>query len=152
MHAAEGSISKLPFIRIADEDKRQAFLKKYQQAKENVKNVGNMSPAQAYKMFKYGYSTEGFISQSIPVMDLEEVLHHDLLYKFYPKARDIKVRFTEGYGASFNRGDKSITLGIDRFIGHDDWSGFGTHRDPEGSGRTEVRHRYRQGRHRGPPA
>jgi len=119
MHAAEGSISKLPFIRIADEDKRQAFLKKYQQAKENVKNVGNMSPAQAYKMFKYGYSTEGFISQSIPVMDLEEVLHHDLLYKFYPKARDIKVRFTEGYGASFNRGDKSITLGIDRFIGHE---------------------------------
>jgi hypothetical protein len=119
MHAAEGSISKLPFIRIADEDKRQKFLKRYLQARETSKKIGNVDAAKALMMWKFGTSVEGLIANSIPVMDLEEILHHDLLYKFYPKARDIKVRFTQGYGASFNRGDKSITLGIDRFIGHE---------------------------------
>lgn len=119
MHAAEGSISKLPFIRISDEDKRQKFLKDYLAAKQGAQNLNTSDPYAMYRAFKFGLSPEGLISRFIPTMDLEEILHHDLLYKFYPNARDIKVNFTEGYGASFNRATKSITLGLDRFIGHE---------------------------------
>jgi hypothetical protein len=81
-----------------------------------------------------------YIRGSAPLMEtdtvkLGDIFDHDLLYKYYPTLKDVKVEWTDGYGAYYNPEADVITVGIDRFIGremhekgsgeHIDYASFG---------------------------
>jgi len=99
--AVDDKIHLLPFINDLDSPTAgfDNFIKEIQQASANKDEIA--------------YSNA---IRKIPSVGLSEILKHDLLYKFYPSLKNVRVSFVEGFGAGYYPVRNQIVLGIDRMI------------------------------------
>jgi hypothetical protein len=99
--AVDEKIHLLPFINDLDSPSSgfENFIKEYQQASLNKDEVAI-----------------GNAIRKIPSVELGDILKHDLLYKHYPRLKNVRVSFVEGFGAGYYPSRDHIVLGIDRLI------------------------------------
>jgi hypothetical protein len=99
--AVDEKIHLLPFINDLDSPSSgfENFIKEYQQASLNKDEVAI-----------------GNAIRKIPSVALSDILKHDLLYKHYPRLKNVRVSFVEGFGAGYYPNRDHIVLGIDRLI------------------------------------
>ena len=99
--AVDDKIHLLPFMNDLDSPTKgfESFIKEYRDAVDNKDSI----------------AIENAIKK-IPSIRLDEILKHDLLYRFYPSLKSVRVGFVEGFGAGYYPRQNFIVLGIDRII------------------------------------